>query len=351
MPYENMTHDDSTSPSLGGFGSPQEDDVISLGSSGSPSSSASAETADRPTPNPSSFEEAYSGAEEYRYKPNNSALPSSMRKKDETFHEKAAAGASKVPITGVDAKGNDQAKDDQARGKQSEFTAILHEIMLNREADKYENARLHLALGQQSKRLEDVSNKLLQQEANHQKLTEGLFNRFAQLEATLANLSNLHKQEVGRNQEFTDGLVNRVAQLETTLANFMLQKSPPDIHVDVHMPPQQASSTPAGYTPPLPSPHDEGSSDGGPQSSLFLEQSLDWTAGFLVYIPDQYSYKADIMRTFREAKSMSQSNPSACRGKICELGGHLEAFAANRRHGAWEEDVAMKAVKTLRRAL
>ncbi|TYJ53135.1 hypothetical protein B9479_006258 [Cryptococcus floricola] len=155
-----MTHNDSPSPSLGSFGSPQEDDVISLGSSKSCSSSASAETADPAIPNLSPFEEAYSGAKRY-----------------------------------------------------------------------------------------------------HCEDTDGHITRVSQLEATLANLSNLHEQEVRRNQEFTDGLVNRVSQLETTLANLTLQKTPPDIHVNVHMPPQQSSSTTAGDAPPRRSPHDEESSD------------------------------------------------------------------------------------------
>ncbi|TYJ53137.1 hypothetical protein B9479_006260 [Cryptococcus floricola] len=94
-------------------------------------------------------------------------------------------------------------------------------------------------------------NKALQQEAViHREDTDGHITRDSQLEATLANFSNLQEQEARRNQEFTNGLVNRVSQLETTLANITLQKTPPDIHVNVQMPPQQSSSTTAGDAPP-----------------------------------------------------------------------------------------------------
>ncbi|ODN85881.1 hypothetical protein L198_07446 [Cryptococcus wingfieldii CBS 7118] len=340
MPYEIMTHDDSTSPSLGGFGSPQADDIISLNSNNSSSSSSSADDpADLATPDPSPSEVPYSGGWMYHCKPNNHALPSSMREKAETFHEQAAAGASKTPITGVDDKGNDQAMDDQARGRQSKFTAILHEIMLNLEADKYENARLHFALEQQSKRLEDVSNK------------------------------------------FTDGLVSRVAQLETTLANLTLQKTPPDIHVDVHMPPHPSSSTTADDTPPRRPSHDEGRSDGHPdkaatsaasdtkisssppvnrQSTSPLVDGIQWAKGCLrglQIMRQNCKVFPRAIDSLDRAKVLSVSAPDKCRESLFHICGQIEFYtlSLSRRvedsNAVWEADVLKEVVNVLKKAL
>ncbi|ODN85882.1 hypothetical protein L198_07447 [Cryptococcus wingfieldii CBS 7118] len=346
-----MTHTDSTSPSLDGFGSPREVDVISLGSSGSSSSSASAETGDPSIPNSSPLEEACSGAKRYRCKPNKSAFPPPVDQYGSSNDEEAAQDSETRSTHTTDMVDEEKL----AEG----ITNFLQQLKSDWASAKDQNKRIQELLEQQSKRLEEVFNKVLQQEAViHREDTDGLITRVSQLETTLANLSNSQKQEVGRNQESTDRLVNRVAQLETTLANLTLQKTPPDIHVDVHMPPQESSITTAGDAPPRRSPHDGGSSDDGPQFSSSLEQSLAWTAGLLTYLSDDSPWKDGIMGTFNEAESMSQTDLSACREKICHLGSHLEVFAALLRHmgsatpqDAWQEAVAMKAVETLRRAL
>ncbi|ODN85885.1 hypothetical protein L198_07450 [Cryptococcus wingfieldii CBS 7118] len=347
-----MAFSNSTSPSLGGLGSLPEDDVISLGSSDSSSSSASAETADPATPNLSPFEEADSGEKSV----NKSVFPPAADQYGSSNDEEAAQD-SETRSTRTDEM-VDEAKLVEAFEEIGNFLERLESDWWA-SAKKEMNTSVKELLEQQSKRFEEAYNKVVQQETDiHRENTNGLITRVSQLEATLASLSNPQKQEVGRNQESTDGLVNRVAQLETTLANLTLQKTPPDIHVDVHMPSQQSTSTTADDAPPRRPPHDEDSSDGRPQSSLSLKDSLDWTAGLLMQMSYHYSSNGNIMRTFREARSMRQTNPSGCREKICELCGILEAFAARRRYpenrnprDAWEEAVAMRAVELLKMAL
>ncbi|TYJ53136.1 hypothetical protein B9479_006259 [Cryptococcus floricola] len=303
-----MTHSDSTSPSLGGFGSPQEDDIISLGPSNCSSSSASTETADPATPNPSPFVEAYSGAKRYHSKPYKSAFPPPVDQ-HRSSNDEEAGHDSETHST----RTNEMVDDEKLA---EEITNFLHQLKSDWASAKDQNTRIQELLEEQSKRSEEVYNKVLQQEAASHVLNEAL------------------QQEAVIHREFTDGLLNRVSQLETTLANLTLQKTPSDIHVDVHMPPQQSSSTTVGDAPPRRSPHDEESSDGRSQSSLSLKPSLNWTEGLLMYLAEPYCLKdtSNIMRTFREAKSMSQSDPSACRDKIYELGGHLEAFVESREH-------------------
>ncbi|ODN73585.1 hypothetical protein L202_08085 [Cryptococcus amylolentus CBS 6039] len=200
-----------------------------------------------------------------------------------------------------------------------EATNFLQQLKFDWASAKDQNTRIQELLEEQSKRFKEVYNKVLQQEAAshvsskvlqqeaviHRGDTEGLITRVSQLEATLANLSNSQKQEVSRDQELTDELVSRVAQLGITLANLTLQKTQSEIHVDVHMSPQQSSSTTAGNVPPRHSPHDAGSSDGRPPSSMSLIQNLYRTASLLMFMPDHHLMKDDIVRTFKEARSMT----------------------------------------------
>ncbi|ODN99319.1 hypothetical protein I350_07486 [Cryptococcus amylolentus CBS 6273] len=202
-----MTHNDSTSHSLGCFGSPQADDVISLGSSDLSSSSASAESADPADSNPSPFEEAYSGADRYRCKPNKSALPPPVDQYGSSNDEEAAQH-SETSST----RTNEMIDEEKLA---EEATNFLQQLKFDWASAKDQNTRIQELLEEQSKRFKEVYNKVLQQEAAshvsskvlqqeaviHREDTEGLITRVSQLEATLANLSNSQKQEVSRDQE------------------------------------------------------------------------------------------------------------------------------------------------------